>query len=101
MESLNPVNNNTFGFPYATKYCVRGMDYGKNPRFNDALYRNLLDHLGPDDFVWRPYLEVPEHGGKERTENEFQHLCVSSGFSIFHTASTDISAMSGVMEFYK
>ena len=25
------------------------MDYGKNPRFNVTLYRNLLDHLGPDD----------------------------------------------------
>ncbi|WJX10570.1 hypothetical protein P8452_01274 [Trifolium repens] len=41
------------------------------------------------------------HGGKERTENEFQHLCMSSGFSKFHIACSDISAMSGVMEFYK
>ncbi|GAU44487.1 hypothetical protein TSUD_12980 [Trifolium subterraneum] len=41
------------------------------------------------------------HGGMERTENEFQHLCMSSGFSKFHIACSDISAMSGVMEFYK
>jgi isoliquiritigenin 2'-O-methyltransferase len=41
------------------------------------------------------------HGGKERTENEFQNLCMSSGFSKFHIACSDISAMSGVMEFYK
>ncbi|RDX63264.1 hypothetical protein CR513_58330, partial [Mucuna pruriens] len=41
------------------------------------------------------------HGAKERTENEFENLCKSSGFSKFHVASSDISAMSGVMEFYK
>ncbi|XP_027361033.1 isoliquiritigenin 2'-O-methyltransferase-like [Abrus precatorius] len=41
------------------------------------------------------------HGGKERTENEFRNLCMSSGFSKFHIASSDVTAMSGVMEFYK
>ncbi|XP_027361628.1 isoliquiritigenin 2'-O-methyltransferase-like [Abrus precatorius] len=41
------------------------------------------------------------HDGKERTENEFRNLCKSSGFSKFHIASTDRTAMTGVMEFYK
>ncbi|KAJ1427640.1 Winged helix-like DNA-binding domain superfamily [Sesbania bispinosa] len=40
-------------------------------------------------------------GGKERSEREFQSLCMSSGFSKFHVACSDFSAMSGVMEFYK
>ncbi|KAK7310406.1 hypothetical protein RJT34_07910 [Clitoria ternatea] len=40
------------------------------------------------------------HGGKERTENEFQNLCKRSGFSKFHVARSD-SALLGVMEFYK
>ncbi|KAJ1440390.1 Winged helix-like DNA-binding domain superfamily [Sesbania bispinosa] len=39
--------------------------------------------------------------GKERSEKEFQNLCMSSGFSKFHVACSDFSAMSGVMEFYK
>ncbi|XP_020202059.1 isoliquiritigenin 2'-O-methyltransferase [Cajanus cajan] len=30
------------------------------------------------------------HGGKERTENEFEKLCKSSGFSKFHVACNDI-----------
>ncbi|KAJ1427635.1 Winged helix-like DNA-binding domain superfamily [Sesbania bispinosa] len=41
------------------------------------------------------------HGGKERTENEFQSLCMSSGFSKFHVACRGFSAILGVMEFYK
>ncbi|XP_061355206.1 isoliquiritigenin 2'-O-methyltransferase-like [Gastrolobium bilobum] len=41
------------------------------------------------------------HGGKERTEKEFESLCRNSGFSRFHVSCTDVSAMSGVMEFYK
>ncbi|KAK7349010.1 hypothetical protein VNO80_23832 [Phaseolus coccineus] len=40
------------------------------------------------------------HGGRERTEIEFENLCKSSGFSKFHLACTSISAV-GVMEFYK
>ncbi|XP_004516752.1 isoliquiritigenin 2'-O-methyltransferase-like [Cicer arietinum] len=40
--------------------------------------------------------------GKERTEEEFESLCKRSGFSKFHVAcGDDVSAMSGVMEFYK
>jgi len=41
------------------------------------------------------------HGGRERTEIEFENLCKSSGFSKFHVACNDISATVGVMEFYK
>ncbi|KAL2347275.1 hypothetical protein Fmac_001275 [Flemingia macrophylla] len=41
------------------------------------------------------------HGGKERTENEFENLCKSSGFSKFHVACNDIPGAVGVMEFYK
>jgi len=41
------------------------------------------------------------HGGRERTEIEFESLCKSSGFSKFHVACSDISATVGVMEFYK
>ncbi|XP_004516751.1 isoliquiritigenin 2'-O-methyltransferase-like [Cicer arietinum] len=40
--------------------------------------------------------------GKERSEEEFKSLCKKSGFSKFHVAcGDDVSAMSGVMEFYK
>lgn len=39
--------------------------------------------------------------GKERTEKEFENLCKRSGFSKFHVACSDVSDMSGVMEFYK
>ncbi|RDX63290.1 hypothetical protein CR513_58299, partial [Mucuna pruriens] len=41
------------------------------------------------------------HGGKERTENEFENLCKSSGFSKFHVAFSGISSTMGVAEFYK
>ncbi|RDX69581.1 hypothetical protein CR513_51287, partial [Mucuna pruriens] len=40
-------------------------------------------------------------GGKERTEKEFERLCKSSGFSKFHVACSEISVMTGLMEFYK
>ena len=39
--------------------------------------------------------------GKERTEEEFESLCKRAGFSKFHVVCSDVSAMSGVMEFYK
>ena len=39
------------------------------------------------------------HGGRERTETEFENLCKSSGFSKFHVACSGMSI--GVMEFYK
>ncbi|CAJ1932935.1 unnamed protein product [Sphenostylis stenocarpa] len=41
------------------------------------------------------------HGGRERTQNEFENLCKSSGFSKFQVACSGISATVGVMEFYK
>lgn len=41
------------------------------------------------------------HGGRERTESEFENLCKSSGFFKFRVACNDISATVGVMEFYK
>ncbi|KEH40890.1 hypothetical protein MTR_1g037040 [Medicago truncatula] len=34
------------------------------------------------------------HYGKEKTENKFQKLCMSYGFSKFHIAWSDISTMS-------
>ncbi|KAK7349006.1 hypothetical protein VNO80_23828 [Phaseolus coccineus] len=40
------------------------------------------------------------HGGRERTEIEFENLCKSSGFSKFHAACISISSIR-VMEFYK
>ncbi|KAK7349007.1 hypothetical protein VNO80_23829 [Phaseolus coccineus] len=40
------------------------------------------------------------HGGRERTEIEFENLCKSSGFSKFHNACRNLSYI-GVMEFYK
>ena len=40
------------------------------------------------------------HGGRERTEIEFENLCKSYGFSKFHNACSSISYI-GVMEFYK
>jgi len=40
------------------------------------------------------------HGGRERTQIEFENLCKSSGFSKFHVARSSISSIV-VMEFYK
>ncbi|KAL2347516.1 hypothetical protein Fmac_001516 [Flemingia macrophylla] len=42
------------------------------------------------------------HGGKERTEKEFETLCKSSDFSKFHVVvRSEITNSLGVMEFYK
>ncbi|XP_057740685.1 isoliquiritigenin 2'-O-methyltransferase-like [Arachis stenosperma] len=41
------------------------------------------------------------HGGKERTEKQYEKLCKRSGFSRFKVACNDSSAMDAVMEFYK
>lgn len=40
------------------------------------------------------------HNGRERTEKEFEFLCISSGFSSFKVACRAFSAL-GVMEFCK
>ncbi|XP_057736896.1 isoliquiritigenin 2'-O-methyltransferase-like [Arachis stenosperma] len=41
------------------------------------------------------------HGGKERTEKQFEKLCKASGFSRFQVACNDSSNVVAVMEFYK
>ncbi|KAL4351119.1 hypothetical protein S245_035588 [Arachis hypogaea] len=41
------------------------------------------------------------HGGKERTEKQYEKLCKRSGFSRFKVACNDSSAIDAVMEFYK
>ncbi|XLU76536.1 hypothetical protein S245_035589 [Arachis hypogaea] len=41
------------------------------------------------------------HGGKERTEKQFEKLCKASGFSRFQVACNDSSIIVAVMEFYK
>ncbi|KAI5447876.1 hypothetical protein KIW84_015355 [Lathyrus oleraceus] len=56
MPSLAPENERPFVFPFATKWSVRGMNYNRCPKHAIVVYRNLLDHIGHDDFVWRPYL---------------------------------------------
>ncbi|KAI5391148.1 hypothetical protein KIW84_076128 [Lathyrus oleraceus] len=58
LPSLAPVNNNPFTFPYAKKWSARGMNYSRCPRHCITQYRNLLDHLRPTDFIWRPYLNM-------------------------------------------
>ncbi|KAI5416415.1 hypothetical protein KIW84_041470 [Lathyrus oleraceus] len=58
LPSLAPVNNNPFTFPYAQKWSARGMSYNRCPRHCITQYRNLLDHLRPTDFIWRPYLNL-------------------------------------------
>ncbi|CAK8561135.1 unnamed protein product [Lathyrus sativus] len=55
MPLLAPINKNSFTFPYAKKWSVLGMNYEKCPRHSIIQYRNLIDHLGPNDFVWMPY----------------------------------------------
>ncbi|XP_058757275.1 protein MAIN-LIKE 2-like [Vicia villosa] len=40
-----------------TRFCVKKMDFTKNARSNIMMYNQLIDHLRPDDFIWRPYLE--------------------------------------------
>ncbi|CAK8567944.1 unnamed protein product [Lathyrus sativus] len=67
MTNLAPSQHNNFGFPYATRWSSLGMNYDNCPHYSIAQYRNLRDHLGQDDFIWRPYLgleaihEVNEH----------------------------------------
>ncbi|XP_050879031.1 protein MAIN-LIKE 2-like [Lathyrus oleraceus] len=34
------------------------MNYSRCPRHCITQYRNLLDHLRPADFIWRPYLNM-------------------------------------------
>ncbi|KAK7407779.1 hypothetical protein VNO78_09857 [Psophocarpus tetragonolobus] len=41
------------------------------------------------------------HGGRERTEKEFENFCKTSGFSKFYVTCSNISATVGVLEFYK
>ncbi|CAK8571068.1 unnamed protein product [Lathyrus sativus] len=67
MTNLAPIQHNNFEFPYATRWSSLGMNYDNCPHFSITQYRNLVDHLGQDDFIWRPYLaleaihEVDEH----------------------------------------
>ncbi|CAK8538024.1 unnamed protein product [Lathyrus sativus] len=51
MPTLAPINRNFFTFPYANKWSVLGMNYQRCPRHSIIQYRNLIDHLEPDDFV--------------------------------------------------
>ncbi|KAI5393604.1 hypothetical protein KIW84_060652 [Lathyrus oleraceus] len=34
------------------------MNYNRCLKHAIVVYRNLLDHIGHDDFVWRPYLDL-------------------------------------------
>ncbi|MED6109857.1 hypothetical protein PIB30_037425 [Stylosanthes scabra] len=47
------------------------------------------------------YLMFIIHGGKERTQKEFERLCINSGFSRFQLACPTSLTAFGVMEFYK
>ncbi|CAK8579704.1 unnamed protein product [Lathyrus sativus] len=52
---------------YGHRWSSLGMNYDNCPHFSITQYRNLIDHLGQDDFIWRPYLgleaihEVNQH----------------------------------------
>ncbi|CAK8569128.1 unnamed protein product [Lathyrus sativus] len=67
MTNLAPIQQNNFEFPYATRWSSLGMNYDNYPHFSITQYRNLIDHLGQDDFIWQPYLgleaihEVNQH----------------------------------------
>ncbi|CAK8578720.1 unnamed protein product [Lathyrus sativus] len=67
MTNLEPIQQNNFEFPYVTRWSSLGMNYDNCPHFSITQYRNIIDHLGQDDFIWRPYLglevihEVDEH----------------------------------------
>ncbi|CAK8537271.1 unnamed protein product [Lathyrus sativus] len=56
MTNLAPIQQNNFEFPYATRWSSLGMNYENCPHYSITQYRNLIDHLGQDDFIWRPYL---------------------------------------------
>ncbi|CAK8566422.1 unnamed protein product [Lathyrus sativus] len=69
LPSLAPVNHNNVSFPYAQKWSAKGMTYNRCPRHCIIQYRNLLDHLTPTDFIWRPYLNM-EHLHEVREEDD-------------------------------
>ncbi|XP_058775324.1 uncharacterized protein LOC131649588 [Vicia villosa] len=58
MPVLAPANPNSFAFPYASRFNAIGLDYTNTPLSKIIFYRQLLDRLGPQDFIWRPYLEL-------------------------------------------
>ncbi|CAK8567536.1 unnamed protein product [Lathyrus sativus] len=56
MTNLAPIQQNNFEFPFAKRWSSLGMNYDNCPHFSITQYKNLIDHLGQDDFIWRPYL---------------------------------------------
>ncbi|XP_058726085.1 protein MAIN-LIKE 2-like [Vicia villosa] len=57
MPIMTPINRTSWTFPYAMRFCMKKMDFTKNPWSNITMYRQLIDHLRPEDFIWRSYLE--------------------------------------------
>ncbi|XP_058783861.1 protein MAIN-LIKE 2-like [Vicia villosa] len=58
MPVLAPENPHIYVFPYASRFNATGLDYTKTPVNKIIFYRKLLDRLRPQDFIWRPYLEL-------------------------------------------
>ncbi|CAK8562172.1 unnamed protein product [Lathyrus sativus] len=54
-----PVTTVEPSYPYAQRWAQRGMNYRANPRFHLQGYRNALDHMQENDFIWRPYIRYP------------------------------------------
>ncbi|XP_050889584.1 serine/threonine-protein phosphatase 7 long form homolog [Lathyrus oleraceus] len=60
LPRLAPENPNDYSFPYATRFITTGLDYSLTPKNKIIFYRQLLDRLRAQDFIWRPYLGL-EH----------------------------------------
>ncbi|XP_050917828.1 serine/threonine-protein phosphatase 7 long form homolog [Lathyrus oleraceus] len=56
---IAPVSNEVPSFPYALRWCKRGMNYRTNPRHHLQGYRVAIEHMEEKDFIWRPLIQYP------------------------------------------
>ncbi|CAK8532441.1 unnamed protein product [Lathyrus sativus] len=69
MTNLAPIQQNQFEFPFARRWSSLGMNYDNCPHFSITQYRNLIDHLAQEDFIWRPYLGLEAFHQVERQDS--------------------------------
>ncbi|XP_058733592.1 serine/threonine-protein phosphatase 7 long form homolog [Vicia villosa] len=56
MPIISPKTAFDSTFPHAARWCVKGKNFKNNPRDYLQGYRFLIDHMQPNQFIWRPYL---------------------------------------------
>ncbi|XP_058788007.1 protein MAIN-LIKE 1-like [Vicia villosa] len=88
MPILAPVNNESWTFPYALRFCVKKMDFTLNPRSNITMYRTLIDHLGPHQFICRPCLEC-EYEPKAQDAEIWTTKCCLNRYNIIEMHHSD------------